>query len=164
MPFPGSLVVKNGSKMCAIVSGIHADAAVAHGQLDLAVDAAHGELHRAARGHRIAGVEREIRDHLFELAAVGAHAAAGLDRGRQLDVVAEEPREQALELADDLAQIEHLRQEHLMAAEREQLARERGGAIGGAHDLERVLAARVVVVEAGGRETGCSRRSRSAGC
>ena len=53
---------------------------------------------------------------------------------------------------DDVAQLEHLRQDHLAAAEGEQLARERRRASGRAHDLERVLAARVVGVEAGDEE------------
>ncbi len=131
---------------------IHADTGIAHGQLDLPVDTAHGELDLAARGHCVAGVEHEVRDHLFDLAAVGTHAAAGRHGGRELHVVAQEPRDQSLELLDDVAEIEDLCQEHLVAAEGEQLAGERRGTIGGAHDLQRVCAPRVVVVEAGHEE------------
>ena len=132
--------------------GIHADTRVGHGQLDLTVNAAHGELDLAARGHCVAGVEHEVRDHLFDLAAVSAHAAAGRHGGRELHVVAQKPRDQSLELFDDLAEIEDLCQEHLVAAESEQLTRELRGTIGGPHDLQSVCAPRVVVVEAGHEE------------
>ena len=153
MPFPGSFVVKNGSKAWAIVSGSMPTPAVTHGQLDFAVVTAHGELHRAARRHRVAGVEREIGDHLLELAPVGADVAARLDSCRELDACRRgAARAGSPSPATTSPSVEHLRQQHLAAAEGEQLARERGSAIRRAHDLERVLAARVVVVEAGGQE------------
>ena len=152
MPFPSILRGVERLEGVGDRLGRHADPAVAHDQLDLAVEAAHRDFHRAARGHRVAGVEREVRDHLLELAPVGADEAARHDRRRKLDAFAEEAREQALEPGDDFAQVEHLRRQHLPAAEGEQLARERGRSIGRAHDLERVFAARVVVVEACGQE------------
>ena len=77
---------------------------------------------------------------------------SGRDGRRELDIVAQEPREQPLEPGDDVAEIQDLRLEHLMAAEGEQLARERSGTIGGAHDLQCVRAPRIVVVEAGDEE------------
>ena len=153
MPFPASLVVKNGSKMWGIVSGIHADTGVAHGQLDLAVDAAS----RRAPPCRPTGIaSRALSARFVITCSIWPPSARtrqpGVNGGRELDVVAQEPREQSLELLDDFAEIEDLRQEHLVAAEGEQLARERGSTIGGAHDLQRVRAARVVVVEAGHEE------------
>ena len=89
---------------------------------------------------------------LFHLAAVGTHAAVRADGRRELDIVAEEPREQPLEPGNDVAEVQDLRLEHLMAAESEQLACERSGTIGGAHDLQRVRAPRIVIVEAGNEE------------
>ena len=57
--------------------------------------------------------------------------------------------------ADDVVHADHRRLQHLPAAEREQLARERGGAVGGAADLLEVAAQqRVAVAGAGEREVG----------
>src|SRR4029078_11524056 len=119
------------------------------GHVALRVETLHAELHLAARGHRIAGVEHEVRDHLFDLAAVDAHTAAGHHGGRELDIVAQEPRDQSFELLDHFSEVEDLRQEHLVAAESKELARESSGSVRGTNDLQRVRAAWSVRVEAG---------------
>ena len=133
-------------------------------ELDLALEAAHDQLHRAARRHRVAGVEREVRDHLLELPRSARTRQPG---STEVESSTSSPRSRESRLSSSATTSPRSStsgSEHLAAAEGEQLARERRGAIGGAHDLERVCAARVVGVEAGNAETRCSRRSRSAGC
>ena len=65
---------------------------------------------RVLGDHRVAGVDREVDDHLLELAGIGAHraeAAAVLDL--ELDPLAEQPVEQMRDLGDDVGELEHLR-------------------------------------------------------
>ena len=82
MPLPTSLVEKNGSQIFSTISGGDAGARVAHFAQHIFADR-HGltddglrlfradvlGLHRqrAAIGHGVAGVDREIDDHLLEL-------------------------------------------------------------------------------------------------
>ena len=83
---PVSFVVKNGSKMRARDVLAHAAAAVLHGERHVAarrerqVARRRGELdvggldgERAAVGHRVARVHREVHEHLRELVGVGEH-------------------------------------------------------------------------------------------
>ena len=57
----------------------------------------------------------------------------------QLDVLADQAAEHRLHREHRRAEIEQLRRQDLLAAEREQLARELGGALAGAIDLLDVL-------------------------
>ena len=85
MPEPTSLVEKNGSKMRSRFSWRDADAGV--GDLDLHIIAGRHDLvpapqrgrlarlavrmvERAAVRHGVAGIDREIDDHLLELALI----------------------------------------------------------------------------------------------
>ena len=96
-----------------------------------------GQRAAAALGdHRVAGVDREVDDHLLELARVGAdraEAAAMLDP--ELDRLAEQAVEQMRDLGDDVGQLEHLRAQRLLARESEQLPGQAGGAVGVGADL-----------------------------
>ena len=59
------------------------------------------DLDLAARLHRIARVDHEVHQHLFELATVPTYRAhEGLERHRELDVVPQQPVEQALDALD----------------------------------------------------------------
>ena len=140
MPSPLGLVVKNGSNARAAVGAIHPDAGVADAQPDVAarvhvrpgarvggvdVDVLGVERQRAAVGHRVARVDREVEQHLLELAVVG-HDRPQVGRQRRLehDVLAERAAQQLLHLEHDAGQVEHARADDLAAREREQLARE----------------------------------------
>ena len=84
----------------------------------------------ALRHHRVAGVDREVDDHLLELARVGAdrpEVAAMLDD--ELDRLAEQPLQQVRHFRDDVGKLEHLRPQRLLAREGEQLAGQAGGAV-----------------------------------
>ena len=123
----------------------HADAGVGEPQLDqgAVVDDDVGRLDRdrAAARHRVAGVDREVDDHLLELRGVGANRAElRVEHRQELDVLADQAAEHHVHVGDDDVQVEDARLEHLAAAEREQLARERGRARRGLLDLLGVAA------------------------
>ena len=91
---------------------------------------------RAAVGHRVAGVDREVDHHLLELRAVGEHGREAVGgEHRDLDVAADQPAEHRHERARDLVEVEQHRLQHLPACERQQLPGQRRGALGRALDL-----------------------------
>ena len=53
-----------------------------------------------------------------------------LSDGDQLDVLADEPAEHLLRVGDDVVEVEHPRRQHLLAAEGQQLPRQRGRPLG----------------------------------
>ena len=84
----------------------------------------------AAVGHRVAGVDGEVDQHLLDLAGVGLdRPQVGRDASLQLDVLAERAAQQLLELGDDVVEVEHLRLHDFAAAEDQQLAGQRGRAL-----------------------------------
>ena len=86
----------------------------------------------AAVGHGVFGVDHEIHDDLLELAGIGAGAAdGGGEAGGEFDIFADERAEETLHVGDDGVDVDDLEFEKLFAAEGEELASERGGAIGG---------------------------------
>ena len=94
-------------------------------------------------GHRIAGIDRQVHDDLLDLAGIGLDRAKVRARDHdQIDVFADQAGEHLQVFRDDAVQVEHLGCEHLLAAEGQQLAGERGGALGGIGDLLRVAAQR----------------------
>ena len=92
----------------------------------------------AARGHGVARVDRKIHDDLLDLAGVGAYRPE-LRAGshHQIDVFADHAGEHFQVFGGDVVEIDDARGEHLLAAEGEQLAGQRRGALGGAGDLLR---------------------------
>ena len=89
-----------------------------------------GQRPAALRRHRVARVDREVDDHLLELARVGAdrpEVAAVLDH--QLDRLAEQPLQQMGHLRDHVGKLEHLRAQGLLPREGEQLAGKARGAV-----------------------------------
>ena len=88
MPLPPSFVVKNGSKIRAAVSAVHAGSGVADRHLDVVaglqprmsghadpveLDVAQLDHDFAAVRHRIARVDDEVHEDLLDLRAVGEH-------------------------------------------------------------------------------------------
>ena len=166
MPLPGSFVVKNGSKsrlfVCASMPSPVSLTAEHHvvpgvqpivGRRVLLVDVDVRGLDRqlAAVRHRVARVDDQVHEHLLDLARVGLDAAErAAEDGDDLDVLADQAAQHLLHLADDVVQFQDPRLEHLLAAEREQLARQRAGPVGRLGDLLDVLAnARVSCRRAG---------------
>ena len=65
---------------------------------------------RAAVGHRVAGVDREVDQDLLELAGVGHDRPQVARPGWcQRDVLAEGAAQQLLDVGDDAVEVEHLR-------------------------------------------------------
>ena len=86
--------------------------------------------------HGVARVDHQIHDDLFHLAAVGTNGSQIRRRSNdQLDVLANQPREQPSHVADNIIQIHDLRLQHLETAEGEKLPRQSGSAIRGPFDL-----------------------------
>ena len=79
--------------------------------------------------------------------SVSTSASAVCERRRQLDLGADRAGEHRLQVADDVVDVEPLGQQHLLAAEREQLPRQGRGVGGGLPHLVDVVRARVAFVE-----------------
>ena len=95
----------------------------------------------AARRHRVARVDRQVEDDLFELAGVGPDARQRRrERRRELDVFANQPPQHVAHVGDQRIQIDDRRLHHLLAAECEQLSGQAGSALGRLHDLRNLVA------------------------
>ncbi len=89
-----------------------------------------GEI--AAFRHRVPRVDRQVHDDLFELTRVGVDAVEGrIERRHQPDVLADQALQQGLGARDDLVEFEHLWLQDLLAAEGQQLLRQRRRAFTG---------------------------------
>ena len=86
--------------------------------------------------HRLPGIDHQVHDHLLDLARIGFQPhRVPAELGDQLDVLPDQAAQHGLEVGDDAVQVQHLRLEHLPAAERQELAREGGRPDPGAPDL-----------------------------
>ena len=159
---PCSFVVKNGSKMCGRTSSGMPGAGVAHRQQHVAnrsasperraasssvtMPAGRRDLELAALGHRVPRVRAQVHQHLLDLARIGAHLPERRARARSRARPASPTSltQQRLEARDDLVEVDDTRLQHLLAAEREQLPRERGGALRRSPDLPHVAARQIV--------------------
>ncbi len=82
--------------------------------------------------HRVPGVDRQVHDHLLELSRVGVDAIERrIQSGHQPDVLADQALQQRFSASHDLIEVQHLRLQDLLAAEREQLLGQRRGAFTG---------------------------------
>ena len=91
-----------------------------------------GDDDAAAVGHGVAGIDHEVDDHLLDRRGVGEQGRE--ERGdfpMQIDIGADEPSEKRFQFVDDGMQVDKLGLGDLFAGENEQLARERGGTVGG---------------------------------
>jgi hypothetical protein len=95
--------------------------------------------------HRVARVDSQVEDDLLELRRVRAHRAeVRVEQRDQVDVLADQLLEQLGDARDAPVQVEHLRLEHLLAAEREELHGQQRGPVRGLLDLLEVAARGVV--------------------
>ena len=103
-----------------------------------------GDADAAAAGHGVPGIDREIHGDLFQHAAVGMDGGNGALRDKfDLHVLADDAFQHLDRVAHGIVEIQVPELHHLLAAEHEQLADERGGAGGGAGDLRKRFSARV---------------------
>ena len=103
--------------------------------------------------HGVAGVDRQVEQHLLDLARVGSHGAqALLQRRDELDVLADQPSQHLVRVAHDLVQVDDARLEHLLAAEGEELPRQVGRAMRGLVDLGQLHPRRVLRLQPSGGE------------
>ncbi len=100
---------------------------------------------RATRvAHGVAGVHGQVHEDLLELALVGGdRGQARLEVGAEFHVGVKGSLEQAFHVGDDLVEVDDARVDGVLAAEHQELARQLGGATGGADDLVDVLLRRV---------------------
>ena len=128
---------------CSGVRYLDADEGVA-----VQLHVARRDRQAAAGRHRVATVEHDIENDLRELVGIGIDRSERLRQGcPQLDIGSERSCEQRLEPANDLVHVEPLREQHLLAAEGEQLPRQRSGVSCGFPDLIHVVGAHIVLVE-----------------
>ena len=115
--------------------------------------------------HRVAGVDRQVHQHLLDLAGVGLDRA-GLADGAdvELEVLADQAPQHAIELADDGVEIDDARLDDLPAREQQQLAGQGGGALAGALDLLERRPVRVRRRDLAEDDVGVALRRPSAGC
>ena len=98
----------------------------------------------AALRHGITGVDREVHDHLLDLAGIRPHGGeVGREPRGELDVLAQQPAQHVLRFRHEAVQVDHFRLHHLLPAEGEQLAGEPRRAVGRLADLGDVFSARV---------------------
>ena len=106
------------------------------------------KLEPAAVGHGVAGIHSQVHDHLLELAGVCLYVAqARLQIYLQMDVFAQQPHQQVLHVVHNRVQVQDARSEHLLPAKGEQLARERGSAVGGFKALVQLVFVRIVLAQ-----------------
>ncbi len=115
---------------------------------------------RAAVGHRVARVQREVEEHLLHLAGVGANR---IERGvehRQSSIRSPRTRRSIATVSETSAfSSSGSRVEGLAPAEGEQLARQRGGALRARLDPAQVLGRLAVSVDLGLRQLGVAEHS-----
>ena len=152
---PTSFVVKNGSKMCSsTLGGMPMPVSVTIRNTDDSLPAGANDQPAAGR-HRVAGVHRQVHQHLLELRPVAEHRQRRRRRlQHELDVLADQPAHQPPDLAHDDVDVEHFGPEHLLAAERQELPRQQAGAMRGPLDLVEILGAEVGRVERRRHELG----------
>ena len=143
MPLPSGLFVKNGSNARSATSAAcPVPVSLTLRRTVSFLPRAGGDRERAARRHGVAGVEREVDQHLLGLPGVELDRRQPVVQPRaQVDVLAERAVQQALGVADDLVELQGTRRGALLAGEDQQLSRERRGAVDGAADLLEVLPA-----------------------
>jgi len=102
----------------------------------------------AAARHGVRGVDGEIEHDLLDLAAIREDGRAGGDADHvQIDVRADHPAQQFFQVVDHRTQVEQHRTQQLLAAEGEQLTRERCRALTRGDDLLIVLGSDLIAGE-----------------
>lgn len=90
----------------------------------------------STRRHCVACVQRQVDQHLLELTGIGVdRPGLGSRDGDELDVLTDQAPQQLVGREHDPVDVDELELEHLAAAERKELPRQRRGPAGGAADL-----------------------------
>ena len=137
------------------------------------LDAPGGEPQAAAGEHGVAGVDRQVEQHLLELPEVDVDGAVlRIELDLEADVLADQPAQHRRHLADHPVEGHHPRLQHLLAAVGEELAGQRGRALAGALDLldvgaplvlRRHAVAEQLALEGDGRQQVVERMGDAAG-
>ena len=94
------------------------------------VNVAGTDRQRATLWHRVAGVHHQVHQYLLHLAGINLdQPRIGAKLGPQANVFADQPLHELLEVHHQCVQCKHARLQHGLAAERQQLARQVGGAL-----------------------------------
>ena len=170
MPLPFSLVVKNGSKTRARVSGsmprpvsltrqahvgagTQAGMEAGEGRVD--VDVAGFQGQGPSLGHGVARVHREIQHDLAHLSEVGPYPGQGGVRPDPLlDALLDEAGQHLGHLCQHLVQVDDLRLQVLAPAEGQELASEVRGVLGRLADHAHVVELRAAFGEAAPQQLG----------
>ncbi len=111
----------------------------------------------SAARHGMPSIEGQVHDDLLDLAEVRlAEPQVVQGYGQDLDVFSDQPPEQGVEIQHDVVQVNDARRKHLLAAEREQLAGNARGSIGGRLDLRRAVGQAAAGGNAFGHDLGVS--------
>jgi hypothetical protein len=113
------------------------------------------ERQRASSRHRVAGVDCQLDDRLLDLGGIGFYGpetVGGLEP--QLDVLADGPAQELVEVAQGGVQVEYLRVGDLAVTEDQELAGERRSPLARAADLGEVLLLRARLGQLLGDERG----------
>ena len=87
-------------------------------------------------GHGVACVDYQIQNNLFDLSGVGFYAVQlRIQHEREFDVLLDQASQHLVEVADRLVDIQDHGLDHLLTAQHQELARERGGTVAGLLDL-----------------------------
>ena len=96
--------------------------------------------------HRVASVDRQVDEDLFHRCGIDHDGSQiGRERGDQLHVLVDQTAQQFLELLHQRIDVDQLRLQHLPAAEREQLSRERRRALPGRLNLQQIRTQRILL-------------------
>ncbi len=134
--------------------GVHADPGIAHrqqhirplvdAQMILRIGRVQEDIARldgqfAALRHGIAGIDRQIHQHLLDLPRVRQDVAQiGSGLRNQVQVFADHPTQHVVEIQDQRVEIEHARLDRLFTCKGEQLVSESRGALGSVEDFVQI--------------------------
>jgi len=100
---------------------------------------------RAAVGHGVPSVDRQVHDNLLELPTVSFDLTQRrIETRDEFNVFSDEAAHHAVQIGQDGVQVEHHRFQNLLATEREQLPRERRRALTRLSNFFHVLPSRIV--------------------
>ena len=143
-PLPGSFVEKKGSKIRSCV--VESMPTPVSATVTTAVSSSFHVLtvRRPPVGHRVAGVDDDVHQHLVDLHGVHLdREPVRVEAELELDVLADHAPEHRRELAHELVQVDDTAVGRLRPCERDQLADERCSALRGGGDRVAALVARL---------------------
>ena len=165
-PYSRGLVVKKGSKTRSSTSGVmplpvsltassHVVAGRQVGQRQQQRDPLDRDRHLAPVGHGVAGVDHQIEQGLLDLGHVDPGRALHLGGDdRQLHLLAQGARQDAVGAAHGRAQVDHPGVGALPAGKGEQPAHQGGGPIGGGADAVQLAAHLGLAAQPEGEQLG----------